>query len=191
LEELMNVKEAASYLRLNYMTVYKLAQKRVLPACKVGGNWRFRKDILDDWMQKKTNTFPVTVMVVDDDLMIQEILKSIIENQGYTVFTAGTGEKALELVERQHFDLIFLDLKLPGMSGVAILEAIKSKDKESVVVIVTAFADDPIALKAMSLGPLLMIRKPFREKDILEVLNMVFKTSRTSKPSSENSSSPG
>jgi excisionase family DNA binding protein len=182
----MNVKEAASYLRLNYMTVYKLAQKHVIPACKVGGNWRFKKDILDDWVQKKTDALPGTILVVDDDPMIQEILRSIIENQQYTVFVAGTGEQALELIVRQHYDLIFLDLKLPGISGAELLETIKQKDKESMVVIVTAFGDDPIALKAMSLGPLLMVRKPFREKDILEVLNMVFKASRSSSKSNDN-----
>jgi excisionase family DNA binding protein len=43
----MPVKEAAQYLKLNYMTIYKLAQKRKVPASKIGGTWRFRKDILD------------------------------------------------------------------------------------------------------------------------------------------------
>jgi excisionase family DNA binding protein len=171
----MNIKDTAAYLRLNYMTVYKLAQKGQLPAFKVGGTWRFKKEILDDWVQKKSGIITGTVLIVDDDLLIQDILKEIIEDQNCTVSTSTTGEEALELIGRQRFDVIFLDLKLPGISGTDVFKAIKAKNKDAVVVIVTGYADDPIALEAVSLGPLFLIRKPFREKDVLEVLNMVLK----------------
>jgi excisionase family DNA binding protein len=171
----MNIKEAASYLRLNYMTVYKLAQKRRLPAFKVGGNWRFKRDILDNWLAEQAASNIGSVLIVDDDPMIREVLREIIKDQHYVVVAADTGEAALDEIEKQHFDLIFLDLLLPGISGIQLLEKIKDKDKESVVVIITAFADEPAALKAMSLGPLLLIRKPFREKDITEVLSIVMK----------------
>ncbi len=175
MEELMNIKEAAQYLRLNYMTVYKLAQKRRLPAFKVGGNWRFKKGMLDDWMAQNANLGRGNILIVDDDPMVREILKEIIQKQGFAVSAAENGESALKEMEKQRFDLIFLDLLMPGLSGLGMLEAIKDKDKNSVVVIVTGFADDPIALKAMSLGPLFLIRKPFKEKDIIEVLNIVMK----------------
>jgi excisionase family DNA binding protein len=177
LEELMNIKEAAVYLRLNSMTVYKLAQKRAIPAFKVGGNWRFKKDILDDWLvrQSSLGTSNGTVLIVDDDPMIREILREVIESHGYIVAEAESGESALDAVKIQHFDLIFLDLMLRGLNGAEILGPLKEQDKDTVVVIVTGYADDPIALKAMSLGPILLIRKPFRERDIIEVLNMVMK----------------
>jgi excisionase family DNA binding protein len=175
LNELMTVKEAATYLRLNYMTIYKLAQKRRIPATKVGGNWRFKKEILDDWLERNATTEQGTVLVVDDDPAIKDILKEMTQKQGYTVVTAGDGESALAEAEKQLFDLIFLDLRLPGLSGIDVLEAIKQKAVETVVVIVTGYADDPIALKAMSYGPLLLVRKPFKEKDIIEVLNIVMK----------------
>jgi excisionase family DNA binding protein len=51
----MTIKDVADYLKLNYMTVYKLAQKGQIPAFKIGGAWRFKKDILDDWILKKSN----------------------------------------------------------------------------------------------------------------------------------------
>jgi excisionase family DNA binding protein len=171
----MTIKEAAGYLRLNYMTVYKLAQKRSLPAIKVGGNWRFKKDILDDWLTRQSGVTKGSVLIVDDDPMIREILNEIVQNQGFTATTAESGEDALAEVSKQHFDLIFLDLRLPGLSGPEVMESIKAIDKNTVVTVVTAFADEPIALQAMSLGPLLLIRKPFREKDILEILNIVMK----------------
>ncbi len=90
----------------------------------------------------------------------------------------GSGEEALAQVEGRHFDLIFLDLVLPGISGAEALAAIKGKDKKAVVAIVTGYGDDPIALEAMSMGPLLLIRKPFKPGDIREVLNVVIRARR-------------
>lgn len=171
MSDLMTTKEAAEYLKLNYMTVYKLSQRGRIPASKIGGNWRFRKDLLDDWLAKQAIVVAGNVLVVDDDPDIVEMLSTIISRKGYKTVGVTSGEQALKEVEKQHFDLIFLDLVLPGMSGVETLSAIKEKDKRAVVVIVTGYGDDPIALEAMSQGPLFLVRKPFRANDIVEVLN--------------------
>jgi len=173
MSDLMTTKEAAEYLKLNYMTIYKLSQQGRIPASKIGGNWRFRKALLDDWLAKQATVVEGNVLVVDDDPEMVEILNEVISRKGFKVVGVGSGERALEELEKQHFDLIFLDLVLPGMSGVEALSAIKDKDKKAVVVIVTGYGDDPIALEAMSLGPLFLIRKPFRVSDIVEVLNAV------------------
>ena len=175
MSNLMTTKEAAEYLKLNYMTVYKLAQRGRIPASKIGGNWRFRKDLLDDWLARQAKVVEGNVLVVDDDPGILEMLSEVISRKGFRVVAVSSGEQALQEVEKQHFDLIFLDLVLPGMSGVEALSAIKEKDKKAVVVIVTGYGDDPMALNAMSLGPLFLVRKPFRVGDIVEVLNAVIK----------------
>lgn len=173
MDTLMTTKEAASYLKLNYMTVYKLAQRGRIPASKIGGNWRFKKDVLDEWLTRRAVTVEGNVLVVDDDLRVREVLRDVVSGEGYSVTSVESGERALEEVERRHYDLIFLDLMLPGITGVDVLSAIKQKDKKAVVVIVTGYGDDPIALEAMSLGPLFLIRKPFRASDISEVLSVV------------------
>jgi excisionase family DNA binding protein len=175
MDELMNVREAATYLRVNYMTVYKMVQKRRIPATKVGGNWRFKKEILDDWLLRNTNMGKGTILVVDGDDEDRDVLKEMAQKQGYTLFTAGSGELALGEISRQHFDLVFLDLRLPGMTGLSVLETIREKARDTVVVIVTSQADDATALKALSSGPILLVRKPFKEKDIIEVMNMIMK----------------
>lgn len=174
----MTAKEAAEYLRLNYMTVYKLAQKGKIPATKVGGNWRFKKDILDDWLTKQAVSMEGVVLVVDDDPRVRETLRDIISGQGYKVVTVATGEEALEEVDKRHFDLVFLDLMLPGISGSEAFAAIKEKDKRTIVVIVTGYGDEPVAMEAMSLGPLFLIRKPFRVEDVIEALNVAIKIRR-------------
>jgi len=173
MSDVMTTKEAAEYLKLNYMTIYKLSQRGRIPASKIGGNWRFRKDLLDDWIAKQATVVEGNVLVVDDDPEMVEMLNEVISRKGFKVVGVGSGEQALEELEKQHFDLIFLDLVLPGMSGVEALSAIKEKDKKAVVVIITGYGDDPIAMDAMSLGPLFLIRKPFRVSDIVEVLNAV------------------
>ncbi len=175
MEELMNIKEAAAYLRLNYMTVYKLAQKRRLPAFKVGGNWRFKRDILDNWLTQQANANLGTVLVVVDEPAINDLLKETIKDQQYGVVSADTAAAALEELKKQHFDLIFLDLQLPGSNGTQLLESIKDKDKNAVIALVYSSADETLAFKAMSSGPLLLIRKPIRSKDILEILNIAMK----------------
>ena len=53
MERLMTTKEAAEYLRLNPVTVYRLAQRRKIPAAKIGGTWRFKKNLLDEWLESK------------------------------------------------------------------------------------------------------------------------------------------
>jgi len=172
----MNIKEAATYLRLNYMTVYKLAQKHRIPAFKVGGNWRFKRDILDAWLNAQANTNIGTVLIVDDDPRISDLLKEIVRDQRHEVETADNAKKALEAIGKKHFDLIFLDLVLPDASGVQLLETVKEKDKNATVVVVIGSSDEPAAIKAMSMGPLMLVRKPFREKDIIDVLNLVMKS---------------
>ena len=177
MDELMNVKEAAAYLRVNFMTVYKLIQKKRIPAIKVGGNWRFKKEMLDDWLRQNTTNCRGNVLIVDDDVTVRSILQQMVQRQGFTVFTASSGEMALDEIRQQHFDLVFLDLRLPGLSGIGVMKEIKDKAHDTIVVVVTGYADDPAALEAMSYGPLLLVRKPFREKDIIEVLSMVMKGS--------------
>ena len=178
MSDLMTVKEVADYLKLNYMTVYKLAQKGRIPASKIGGNWRFKKELLDEWIAKQSTVVEGSVLIIDDDPGVREMLGDIISEQRYKVVAVDNGERALEEMERQHFDLVFLDLVLPGMTGPETLAAIKNKDDRVIVAIVTGYGDDPIAMEAMSLGPLLMIRKPFRVDDILEVISIISSAAR-------------
>ena len=178
MSDLMTVKEVAEYLKLNYMTVYKLAQKGRIPASKIGGNWRFKKELLDEWIAKQSTVVEGSVLVVDDDPGVREMLSDIISEQRYRVVAVENGERAIEEMEQQHFDLVFLDLVLPGMSGAEALSAIKQKDEKVIVAIITGYGDDPVAMEAMSLGPLLMIRKPFRVDDILEVISIISSASR-------------
>jgi excisionase family DNA binding protein len=175
MERLMTIKEAAHYLRLTNSTLYKLVQKGKVPASKVGGAWRFKKGRLDDWLDSQYYQGSGMVLVIDDDSRVRDILSDLIFSQGYQAVAVGKGEMAIEEMGKHNFDLVFLDLVLPGLSGIEVLKWIKAEGYKAVVAIVTGYGDDPIALEAMSMGPLLLIRKPFRIEDVVEVLNIAVK----------------
>jgi excisionase family DNA binding protein len=178
MQHLMTIKEVASYLRLKNSTLYKLAQTGRVPASKIGGPWRFSKEMLDDWLTIQPRLVRGKVLVVDDDARVRDILQDVIIGQGYQVVATENVERAIEEMEKQHFGLVFLDLVLPGLSGIEVLRWLKAKGEKAVVAIVTGYGDDPIALEAMEMGPLLLIRKPFRVEDVVEVLNIVMNARR-------------
>ena len=151
MENLMTTKEAADYLKLHYVTIYKLAQQGRIPATKIGGNWRFRRDLLDEWLARQAIAVEGSTLIVDDDPGLLEMLTEIISHKGFKVVAVDSGEQALEELEKQHFDLVFLDLVLPGINGVQVINAIRDRNKRTKIVIVTGYADDPIAMEAMSL----------------------------------------
>ena len=114
---LMTVRETAQYLRLNQMTIYKLAQQGKIPASKIGGNWRFKKDVLDRWMFEQSRTGMGNTLIIDNERGACDFLTEIVSDRGFNSSCVGTGEDALQLLEKQHFDVVFLDIALPGISG--------------------------------------------------------------------------
>jgi DNA-binding NtrC family response regulator len=114
------------------------------------------------------------VLVVDDDPAIQGMLSDIIQQEGHKAVSVGSGEEALKHMENQHFDLIFLDLALPGITGVDTLSEIKKRDDKAVVVIITAYGYSHWAREAIALGAMYLIHKPFQVHDIVEILDTVY-----------------
>ena len=101
------------------------------------------------------------------------MLSDIVSREEYKAVAVESGEKALEELNKQSFDLIFLDLLLPDMSGVDVLSAIRQRDIDAAIVIITGYADDPMADEALSMGPQFLLRKPFKVSEIIEVINAV------------------
>lgn len=104
-----------------------------------------------------------TILVVDDEAELCDILKKVLTKEGYHTLTARTGKRALTLLKQEDVRLILLDLKMPGMDGLEILGKIKKmKDRPTpVVVILTAHGSLSSAREAMQLGAVDYITKPF------------------------------
>ena len=83
-----------------------------------------------------------TILIIDDDPAVRGAFTLILEDAGYDVRIASSGAQGIEMVNKQHPDLIFLDLRMPDMDGVETLRRLKNVDESLLVYIVTAFADE-------------------------------------------------
>ncbi|HEX9445383.1 MAG TPA: sigma-54 dependent transcriptional regulator, partial [Candidatus Binatia bacterium] len=111
-------------------------------------------------------SFDETILVVDDDPDIREILKDRLESMNYRVLEAAGGAEGLELIEKQGPRLVFLDIEMPGMDGLKVLEEIRRREIEVTVVMITAYATIERAVRAMRDGAYDFIPKPFEPEHI-------------------------
>ena len=113
-----------------------------------------------------------TILVVDDEPSIVQTLAGILQDEGFEVLTASDGETALQVVEEESPDLVFLDISLPGMDGLEVLQQLKEHQPLLPVVMVSAFGNVENAVKATRLGAYDFIEKPpHADKIILTVRN--------------------
>jgi nitrogen regulation protein NR(I) len=101
-----------------------------------------------------------TILIVDDDKSIRYSLKRMMEGN-YSVLTAQNGEEALNQAKEKLPDLVIMDIKMPGRSGIEVLKEIKSIDPKSLVIIMTAYGTTETAIEAMKYGAFDYILKPF------------------------------
>jgi len=158
--ELMTVKETAEYLRIPLPTVYYLVQRGQLPAIQIGGRWRIKRSLLDRDILKTDQGGQPTVLVVDDDPALQTLFKQFLKKAGFGRIVVGTGAEALSYIEKQRFDLVFLDLKLPDIPGDELYMKMKEKYPDLPIVIITGYPDSEILTKILSSGPVTVIKKP-------------------------------
>ncbi len=112
------------------------------------------------------------ILVIDDEAGIRSSLRGILEDEGYIVTTTDTGEKGLDLLKGENFDLILLDIWLPQMSGLDVLEKIKRSEESSQVVMISGHGSIATAVKATKLGAFDFLEKPLTlEKVILTAKN--------------------
>jgi len=109
------------------------------------------------------------ILVVDDEKIVRESLFHWFQEEGYQVETAEDGETALRVFDKNKFDLLLVDMKMPGMSGLELLAKIKEIDKDTIVILITAFASVPTAIKALKDGAYDYVTKPV-DPDELEHL---------------------
>lgn len=110
------------------------------------------------------------ILVVDDYFADRETLKSILEERGYRVVTAETGAQTLSLVKERHFNIIFLDVRLPDTNGAYIFEQVKSIDPEVAVIMMTGYSEEELVEKSICHGAYTCIYKPFNIEKILTLV---------------------
>ena len=109
----------------------------------------------------------MSILIIDDEEVLQDVLSSLLRKEGYEVLSAKTGEKGLEVLAEEEVDLVLLDLMLPGISGQEVLKEIRRREPEMVVVVVTAYSSIESAIEAMRQGAFHYIPKPFKNEEVL------------------------
>jgi len=117
------------------------------------------------------------ILVVDDEHLIRWSLEQNLKKQGYEVIMAGTGEDALQMVREHQPDLVLLDIQLPGISGIEVLEKVKDFDEDIIVIMLTAHGGLETAVNAMRLGAYDYVSKPFNLDELTIIIRKALENS--------------
>jgi len=107
-----------------------------------------------------------TILIIDDDTSLRRVLEYNLQEAGYAVAAAASGEEGLRLFDEVAPALVITDMKMPGMDGMQVLKAVKERSPETLVIIVTAFGTVNIAVEAMKSGAHDYITKPFNRDEL-------------------------
>jgi DNA-binding NtrC family response regulator len=116
------------------------------------------------------------VLVVEDHEDLIFTLKSVLKKEGYTVFTADNGEDAVKIIHNELIDLVLLDLKIPKLSGLEVLQKIKEYDPEVIIIMMTATKDARPAIEALKMGAYDYLMKPFELDELRQLLRNALET---------------
>src|SRR5687767_14764262 len=119
-----------------------------------------------------------SVLVVDDEEIMREVLETLLATEGHRVDLAKTGEEGLEAYGRRAFDVVLLDVSMPGIGGLRALEEFLKMDPEAVIVMITAYATFDTAIAAWERGAFGCIRKPFQNEQITATVGAGIKRRR-------------
>src|SRR6202142_4563186 len=109
------------------------------------------------------------ILIVDDDDVVRQSYLRSLQSISCNVATAGDGEAALQSMERDPFDAVLLDMRMPGQDGLSVLRTIKQKWPESEVVIITGYPTVDSAKEAVRLGAYDYVAKPVGPQDVINV----------------------
>jgi two-component system response regulator PilR (NtrC family) len=106
------------------------------------------------------------ILAADDERSMREFLDIMLKREGYHVSLASNGEEVSKLIEKEIFDLILLDIRMPKMDGISVLKKIKAVSPETIVIMITAYASTDTAIQAMKEGAYDYVTKPFKVEEI-------------------------
>jgi len=118
------------------------------------------------------------ILVVDDEKVIRDILSDFLASEGFRVTAVDDGSAALEELEKQSFDLVITDLKMPRIGGIELMQEMSKRHYDLTTIIMTGFGTVETAIQAMKQGAYDYILKPFKVDEMLQVINRAFEKQR-------------
>ncbi len=111
-----------------------------------------------------------SILVIDDETAILDAIKIIFEDMGYAVEVFADPQAGMEEALRNDYDLILVDIRMPGMNGAEVTEGIRKAKATARILIITAYPTDPLAARALEAGAFGLLKKPFEIGKILDFL---------------------
>ena len=111
------------------------------------------------------------ILIVDDEPMLRRTMSDRMKFWGCTTEEAATGEEALEMLGRKSYDLVLLDIKMPGISGIDLLHHIRSLEQDPAVILLTGYGSKSEGLEGMRLGAFDCLMKPIDINTLIEKIN--------------------
>lgn len=112
-----------------------------------------------------------SILIVDDDKSYRSILSAVFSDGSYTVSTAEDGQDALNILERNPFDLIITDLQMPKVDGLSLIQAVKSRFPDTRVLVMSAYSDNDQYKTFLNRNNCPCLAKPFRRTEVLNMAN--------------------
>ncbi len=116
-----------------------------------------------------------TILIVDDELIMRESLAGWLQRDGHQVDTAESGEEALEKVEEKRYDILLVDIKMEGISGLDVLKRVREDDPDIAVVMITAYGSISTAIDAMKNGAQDYLLKPFDPNELGIIIEKILR----------------
>lgn len=187
--DLLTVKETSEYLRIPLPTVYYLVQRGQLPAIQIGGRWRIKKNSLDrDILHKNQPAIP-HILVVDDDPAIQDLFGKLLSRLGLESTIVDTAAAALTALENGKFELMFLDLQLPDLTGDEVFGHAREFAPDLPVIIVTGYPDSDMLDRILRKGPVTVLKKPLNLDQVSQSLKLHGIAVKTTEPAKQTATS--
>lgn len=175
---LLSVKQVQTYLNVSRRTVYYWVKKGILKPIEIGGLLRFHPEDIDALIEKHRSTGThrkKRILAIDDDILVRESLKRLLEREGFEVTIASSGQEALRLVSQEVFDLVITDVRMAEMNGIETIKAIREerarfRKAPLPEVVLTAYDDEPVREEARCLGVRDFVIKPFQLDKFVETI---------------------
>lgn len=177
-KSLLSVKNIMETLNVSRRTIYHWIQKKILTPVRIGGVIRFHPDDIKDLIERNRaegSNRRKRILAIDDDLLVRESMKILLEKNGFEGDVVSNKKEALEILEKEAFDLIVTDIRMPDTNGIETLKAIRVErarfGKAPLPEIILTGYDDPgVREEAKKLGVREFILKPFALEEFMAII---------------------
>jgi len=142
---------------------------------------------MNDMKSKKFNSL-LKILVIDDEPRIREGCQMILNEEGFEVALASDGNEGVRMIQEEHYDIILVDLMMPGLSGLEVLSLVKKRHPDTVVIVITGYATLEHSISAMKRGAFDFVPKPFTPDQLRAVVTKAIRYNRALQDISETNS---